>query len=62
MAAPGGQVLTPMDVAKLGRLSIKTVYRAIWSGELRAKRVRNRWRVTEAAVREWLGLDGEEPA
>jgi excisionase family DNA binding protein len=51
-----------MDVAKLGRLSIKTVYRAIWSGELRAKRVRNRWRVTEAAVREWLGLDGEEPA
>lgn len=57
MAAHNGQLLTPDEVAKLARLSLKTVYRAIWSGELRARQVRRRWRVTEEAVRDWLTLD-----
>jgi excisionase family DNA binding protein len=50
-------LLTPAEVARLARLSQKTVYRAIWAQELEAAKVRGQWRVTEAAVWRWIGVE-----
>jgi excisionase family DNA binding protein len=33
-------LLTPAEVAELVRVSVKTVYRALWAGELDAVKVR----------------------
>jgi excisionase family DNA binding protein len=51
------KLLTPHEVAKVARLSLKTVYRAIWAGELDATFVRNRWRISEPAVLRWLAVE-----
>ena len=50
-------LLTPAEVAELVRVSVKTVYRAIWAKELEATKVRGQWRVTEAAVWQWIGVE-----
>ena len=50
-------LLTPAEVAEMVRVSVKTVYRAIWAGELAAKKVRGQWRVPEAAVWQWIGVE-----
>jgi excisionase family DNA binding protein len=50
-------LLTVEEVALRVRLSTKTVYRAIWAGELEAVKVRGRWRVPEAAVWRWIGVE-----
>jgi excisionase family DNA binding protein len=49
-------LLTPIEVAALARVSVKTVYRALWAGELDAVKVRGQWRVREAAVWQWIGV------
>jgi len=49
--------LTPIEVAELVRVSLKTVYRAIWAGELEAVKIRGQWRVPEAAVWQWIGVE-----
>jgi excisionase family DNA binding protein len=50
-------LLTPAEVARLTRLSVKTVYRALWAEELEAVKIRGQWRVTEAAVWRWIGVE-----
>jgi excisionase family DNA binding protein len=50
-------LLTPAEAAALARLSVKTVYRAIWSGELPATRVRGRWRIVQESLWRWLGIE-----
>jgi excisionase family DNA binding protein len=47
-------LLTPQDVAERCRLSVKVVYRAISSGELRATKLRGRVRVEPADLDEWI--------
>ena len=46
--------LTPADVAELSGFSLKTVRRAIQSGDLVASRVRNTYRVWPADYRAWI--------
>ena len=50
-------LLTPVEVADLVRVSLKTVYRAIWSGDLEAGKARGQWRIPEGAVWEWIGVE-----
>jgi excisionase family DNA binding protein len=50
-------LLTPAEVASISRLSLKTVYRALWAEELNAVKIRGQWRVTEAAVWQWIGVE-----
>ena len=50
-------LLTPVEVADLVRVSLKTVYRAIWSGDLEAVKVRGQWRIPEAAVWQRIGVE-----
>jgi excisionase family DNA binding protein len=52
MARP--ELLTIREVAALVRLSVKTVRRAIASGELVASKVRGRWLVTVPEVNAWI--------
>ena len=55
--------LTPADVAELSGFSLKTVRRAIRSGDLVASRVRNTYRVWPADDRAWIdGARMENPA
>ena len=57
MAGKELNLMTPIEVAALARVSLKTVYRAIWAKELEAVKVRGQWRVTEAAVWQWIGVE-----
>lgn len=50
-------LLTPAEVAEMVRVSVKTVYRAIWAKELEAVKVRGQWRVPEDAVWRWIGVE-----
>ena len=54
---PVGRWLSPERAAELCEFSVKTIYRAIWSGELPASKRRRRWRIRESALRDWI--DGE---
>jgi excisionase family DNA binding protein len=47
-------VLIPAEVARLVRLSLKTIYRAIKSGELTASQVRGRYLIRRCDVDRWL--------
>lgn len=51
------QVLTVEEAAALARVSAKTIYRAIWSGELKAGRAGSQWRLLESDVWAWLGVE-----
>lgn len=57
MAAGGEALLRVDEVARLARVSTKTVYRAIKSGRLRAYRVGSQLRIPESAVWAWLELE-----
>ena len=57
MAGKELNLMTPIEVAALARVSLKTVYRAIWAKELEAVKIRGQWRVTEAAVWRWIGVE-----
>jgi len=50
-------LLTPAEVAELVRVSVKTVYRALWTKELKGVKIRGQWRIPEAAVWEWIGVE-----
>jgi excisionase family DNA binding protein len=48
------RLLTVAEVAQLTGLSLNAVYRAIWSGELQASKLRGRIRVPASAVETWV--------
>jgi excisionase family DNA binding protein len=54
-------LLTVAEVAALTGLSPNAVYRAIWSGELRASKLRGRIRVPAYAVDAWVDNGRVEP-
>ena len=47
-------LLDPAEAARRSRFSLKTIYRAIHAGELRAHKVRSRWRIAVSDLDEWL--------
>ena len=57
MAGKELNLMTPIEVAALARVSLKTVYRAIWAKELEAVKVRGQLLVPEAAVLRWIGVE-----
>jgi excisionase family DNA binding protein len=48
------KLLTVAEVGRLTGLSLNAGYRAIWSGELRASKLRGRIRVSGGAVEAWV--------
>lgn len=48
------EIYTVTETAKILRVSPKTVYRIIRSGDLQAIRVRGQYRVTAEALRQYL--------
>lgn len=54
------QMFTIDETARLLAISPETVRRLLVCGELRGRRVGNRWRVSRAALEEWE-LRGEKP-
>lgn len=46
--------LSIKEAAAWSGFSTKTVYRAIAAGELRAKKVRSRWRIAVSDLEAWL--------
>jgi excisionase family DNA binding protein len=53
-AATGRELLRVSDVSRITGLSTNAVYRAIWSGELRASKLRGQLRVQAADVEAWV--------
>jgi len=49
-----GRLLTVRDVAWLCQVHPMTVYRAVWTGELRAVRIRRMLRFRQEDVDAWL--------
>jgi excisionase family DNA binding protein len=58
------RLLSPLDMARLCQISVKTVYRAIGDGELAATRVRSRLRVRDSDLHAWIeaGRVDQQPA
>lgn len=50
--------MSAAQVASRCGLSLKTVYRAIWSGALRAHRPARKYLITEEAYQEWVTRPG----
>jgi excisionase family DNA binding protein len=50
--------MTPSDAAATTGLSVKTIYRAIWAGELVASK-RGRWLISSEDLAEWI-LEGRQ--
>lgn len=48
-------LLTVRDVARLSKLSEKTVRRSLGSGALRASKLCGRWRIRLSDFEEWVG-------
>lgn len=48
-------ILTPAEAARISRYSVKTIYRAIQSGRLRASRPTARYRIRSVDLVIWLG-------
>jgi excisionase family DNA binding protein len=48
------RLLTVAEVARATGLSVNAIYRAIWSGELQASKLRGRIRVQAQAVAAWI--------
>jgi excisionase family DNA binding protein len=48
------QLLTVSEVARATGLSVNAIYRAVWSGELRASKLRGRIRIPAEAVTAWV--------
>ena len=51
---PERRLLTVAEVAEATGFSTNAVYRAIWSGELRASKLRGRLRVQAADIEVWI--------
>lgn len=51
---PALALLTVTEVARLTGLSANAVYRAVWSGELRASKLRGRLRVRADEIDAWV--------
>ena len=54
MNIPERHLLTVAEVAEATGFSTNAVYRAIWSGELRASKLRGRLRVQAADIEVWI--------
>jgi len=54
MSEPQQQLLTLREVAELCKVHPNTIYRAVWDGELRAIKIRSRWRFDPADVERWF--------
>ena len=54
-------LLTPSDVGRQCGLSLKTIYRAIGRGELRASKICSRLRVRQSDVNIWIERSQLEP-
>lgn len=52
-------VWTAEEVADVLRVNLRTVYKMIRDGNLRAFRVRDQWRITESEVMRVMGLADE---
>jgi excisionase family DNA binding protein len=50
------------EAAVRSGFSTKTLYRAIAAGELRAKKVRSRWRIAVSDLEAWLRIPLPQPA
>lgn len=61
---PGGRVITLSEAGKILHASYATVYRLVVDGELKAFRIRNSWRTSTTACREFIrrGLDEQAAA
>lgn len=55
--AANRQLLDPAEAAARSRFSMKTIYRAIHAGELRAHKVRSRWRIAVPDLDAWASGD-----
>lgn len=55
------KLLSAEDVARRTQLCPVTIHRALRSGELAGKKVRNRWLITEEAFAEWIAPTPREP-
>jgi len=55
------ELLTTAEVAKILRVSDKTVLRIIEAGQLPAVRVGKRWRVSRADLQEYLSRQRKPP-
>lgn len=53
-AAPAPDVLTPEQAAQLLSVSVEDVHASIQSGDLKARRIGNAWRISKAALDEFL--------
>lgn len=53
--AVASDILTPAEAARISRYSLKTIYRAIHSGDLRASRPNARYRIWRSDLADWLG-------
>jgi excisionase family DNA binding protein len=53
-AAPGGDILTPAQVAQLLAVSEADVLSAIEAGDIKGKKIGSAWRITKGAVDEFL--------
>lgn len=49
--------LNPEQAADISGYSTKTIYRALWSGELVGSQRRRRWRIRPDALTEWIEGD-----
>jgi excisionase family DNA binding protein len=49
--------MSPEQAAAVSGFSTKTIYRALWCGELRASKRRRRWRIRHDVLVDWI--DGE---
>jgi len=59
-AAADGKIMTLDEAAEYLNISYSTVYRLVIDGELRAFRIRNSWRTSTGACREFVTKRFEE--
>jgi excisionase family DNA binding protein len=58
---PEEEYLTTAEVAKLLRVSDKTVHRLIESAQLSAVRIGKRWRISKTDLQEYLSRQRNQP-
>lgn len=56
------RTLSAQEVADATGVPIETVWSAAKNGSLYGRKLGREWRFTIPAVKEWIGLAGEEPA
>jgi excisionase family DNA binding protein len=48
------EVLCPVDMAKLARVSLNTIYQQLRAGEIPARRIGRQYRMPRTAFLDWL--------